>query len=165
MRPRSGADGDPLSTVGESLLAAMVEAIEPQPLTQDQATALAARVNNALDGMPLVETLRANEGDWHPLAPGVDMKLLLRDPTNGCCTFLARYAPGSRVPRHLHGTFEECMLVSGELEIAGIEMRPGDYQVVRPGARHGELYSRSGALVFARAVLRLPPDRRTATTV
>jgi hypothetical protein len=104
-----------------------------------------------------VTTVPAAGGDWRAMRPGVALKVLQRDPATGMASYLVRYDPGARVDRHPQGSVEECMLVSGDLRIDDVDMRPGDWQVALPGGEHGPLTSRDGALVFVRGVLRAVP--------
>jgi hypothetical protein len=105
-----------------------------------------------------VTTVPAAGGDWRVLRPGVALKVLQRDAGTGVASYLVRYDAGSRVERHPQGSVEECMLVSGDLRIDDVDMRPGDWQIALPGGEHGPLSSAGGALVFVRGVLRAVPD-------
>lgn len=104
-----------------------------------------------------VTTVSAAGGDWRVLAPGVALKVLQRDSGTGMASYLVRYAAGARVERHPQGSVEECMLVTGDLRIDDVDMRPGDWQIALPGGKHGPLSSQAGALVFVRGILRAVP--------
>lgn len=156
MHPKrpTNTDALPLDEDMIALLASEVAPATPDPLRTD---ALLSRVlSEAGLEPPLVQTVRVEDGEWRRLGAGVDMKIIAYDANTRFATFLARYAPGGEVGEHYHLLSEECMLVSGDLTIAGIQMQPGDFQTIRPGARHGKLHSEHGALVFVRAYLSKP---------
>ncbi len=141
----------------EDMLALLASEIAPVAHDPLRAGALLSRIlSEAGLEPPLVQTVRVEDGEWRRLGTGVDMKVIAYDAITRFATFLARYAPGGEVGEHYHLLSEECMLVTGDLTIAGVPMRPGDFQTVRPGARHGKLHSEHGALVFVRAYLSKP---------
>jgi anti-sigma factor ChrR (cupin superfamily) len=102
----------------------------------------------------------AEGGDWRVLAERVHLKVLTRDPDSGLASYLVRYGPGTSFPVHPQRSVEECMLVSGDLRIGDVDMRPGDLQIAVPGLAHGPLVSQHGALVFVRGILSRVPEQR-----
>jgi anti-sigma factor ChrR (cupin superfamily) len=136
------------------LLATAIAPIDLDPVRED---ALLSRIlSEAGLAPPLVQTIRLDEGQWRPLASGVAIKILSYDQASHVVSFLARYTPGSEVGQHYHLQTEECLLISGDLTVDQTKMSPGDFQIVRPGARHGKLRSEHGALVFVRGHLNNP---------
>jgi quercetin dioxygenase-like cupin family protein len=109
-------------------------------------SALAARQAENFGGV----TVRADVGEWQPLAPGADIKVLWVDEAAHTRTFLLRLQPGAQVPAHPHPTTEECYVISGDMVIGETIFRTGDYHAALPGVRHPVLSSRSGGLIFIR---------------
>lgn len=90
---------------------------------------------------------------WKTLAPGIEVKLLLRDTQAGSKSFLLRAAPGMSLPAHEHHEMEECLVLEGEFSVNGVTLRAGDYQCAPKGSRHGISSTRTGVLVYLRAGL------------
>jgi hypothetical protein len=96
-------------------------------------------------------TVRAREGDWEAIAPGVERKTLWATPTTRSC--MVRMAPGSSVGSHLHPMDEECVVLEGSLCIGDLELKAGDFHVGRGGSTHELTTSATGALVYLRGAL------------
>lgn len=96
-----------------------------------------------------LHTLRAADGQWVAVAPGIDVKLL-RNLANGR-SFLMRMQPGSRVAPHQHVDIEEeCYVLEGEARIGDLQLFAGDYHVAPRGVPHDWLVSEGGALLLLR---------------
>jgi len=93
-------------------------------------------------------TIRAEEGDWQPIATGVSKKILRTDLTGA--SFLLRFLPDAILPAHEHTVFEECLVLEGDVGIGDLCLNTGDYQVVTPGTRHRDALSRNGCLLYIR---------------
>jgi len=87
-------------------------------------------------------TVRAGEGQWHELQPGVQAKRLWIDGDRA--SMLVRMQPGSSAPA-LH---EECVMIEGEAFVGDTLLRPGEYQFAPAGSARGEISSDIGALFF-----------------
>jgi quercetin dioxygenase-like cupin family protein len=96
-------------------------------------------------------TLRADEGDWQGIAPGVTSKTLRIDPTAGMRTILVRMCPQSTLDGHLHGRDEECFVLEGEIFIGNHRLSRGDMHIARAGSVHARIRSPNGALLMVRA--------------
>ncbi|HEY8360082.1 MAG TPA: cupin domain-containing protein [Ramlibacter sp.] len=110
-----------------------------------------ARVLAALRGEPAAQyrTVRADEGGWEQLAPGVTRKLLWVTPDAQSC--LVRMAPGACVPPHPHPIDEECVVLEGSVRIGDdLVLQVGDFHVGRAGSSHALTSSATGALVYLR---------------
>lgn len=105
-------------------------------------------------GPPATVTVRAQEGEWRILAPGVEVKLLMVDQQVGFQSFLLRLAPGCRLPAHDHAALEECLLLEGDMTIGDRYYTVGDYHAALPGSQHATLSTRDGGVVFIRSELR-----------
>lgn len=92
----------------------------------------------------LSRTLRASEGDWIKVAPGVRIKLLSHRPDEGRQTVLLDVEPGALYPAHAHEQDEEIYMISGDLTIGAETLGPGDFHVSPKGSRHAAATSRAG---------------------
>lgn len=100
------------------------------------------------DGLPI-----RSEAAWRPLAPGVEMKILMIDERAHMKSFLLRAQPGANMPGHGHSDYEECLILDGEFTMGDTTLRAGDYLVGVPGRPHPEAHTRTGVLVYLRASL------------
>lgn len=101
-------------------------------------------------------TVRAGEGGWELVAPGVARKVLLQ--ADGAVSSLVRLDPGARVGGHLHPIHEECLVLAGTLRIGrDLLLGPGDFHVGVAGIAHEEASTESGALVFLRGACEPAP--------
>jgi quercetin dioxygenase-like cupin family protein len=105
-------------------------------------------------GGPTPLTVRAGEGAWQELAPGVQAKPLWRDAD--AQSRLMRLAPGARVAAHAHRLDEECLILEGEAFLGDTLLRAGEYQLAPAGTWHGEVMSDVGALLFVRGAVDYP---------
>jgi anti-sigma factor ChrR (cupin superfamily) len=96
-------------------------------------------------------TVRACDGAWQPLAPGVTIKVLRTDPVARNQTLLVRMTAGSVIESHRHTQPEECFVVEGEIRIGNHRLSAGDLHVASAGSSHAPIHSRSGALLLVRA--------------
>jgi quercetin dioxygenase-like cupin family protein len=104
-------------------------------------------------------TLRAHEGTWATLAPGVTVKVLHQEPGLKVSTFLVRMQPGSRAPVHAHRTEEQCLVLEGEVNVGDHVIRGGDWHVALPGSIHSDFWSKPGCLLLIRAEMPAHPVR------
>lgn len=93
--------------------------------------------------------IRASEGTWWKIAPGVTAKLLSFDPISRRTTTLLRFAPGTRYSPHRHTAVEELLVLEGGCRIAGREMTVGDYHRAEAGTVHHDTSTDEGCLLFA----------------
>jgi anti-sigma factor ChrR (cupin superfamily) len=140
-----GAIGAALAPVEPS--AARRDALRARILARTHAPAasrdsLPARASDSV-------TIRARDGGWIDLAPGIHAKLLFTD--GRAESYLARLDPGTVIPAHRHPGIEECVVLEGRVEFSdGAYLDSGDYQAYFEGTSHGELRSPRGALLFLR---------------
>jgi anti-sigma factor ChrR (cupin superfamily) len=93
-------------------------------------------------------TLRAGEGRWNELAPGIEVKPLRGDADT--VSYLLRMAAGMRIPAHDHLEDEECMVLAGDVWLGDTHAFAGDYHLARRGIPHGEVRTDTGCLLFLR---------------
>jgi quercetin dioxygenase-like cupin family protein len=92
--------------------------------------------------------IRASEGTWRGIAPGVMAKLLAFDPTSRRTTTLLRFAPGTSYAPHRHTAVEELYVLQGGCSIAGREMTVGDYHRAEAGTVHHDTSTDDGCLLL-----------------
>jgi hypothetical protein len=97
---------------------------------------------------------------WTPVAgsasagaggPGIEEKILSRDPESGDVTRLLRFAPGVRTAETIvHDFWEEVFILEGSVVDLGLErtFTAGMYACRPPGMKHGPYASPDGALLF-----------------
>jgi quercetin dioxygenase-like cupin family protein len=86
--------------------------------------------------------VRADEGRWKQIAPGVTIRLLHEDKT-----MLVRMDPGSSLPSHPHAHDEQCLVLEGTIDDAeGNTARAGDFVMMTKGSTHSSIATKSGAL-------------------
>jgi len=127
--------------------AAGLAAVEPGTQARERmAFGLMARVRSARVGF---HTVHARDGEWLGLVRGVELKLLREDADSR--SFLVRMAPGSELPAHPHPADEECLVLEGDVTLAGVVCRAGDYQLAPAGRDHDVVRSEGGCVLFVRA--------------
>ena len=137
--------------VTQEIHEALLNAIQPADLQTDRREAIKERLMNRLvasGATSQLVTIRAAEGEWHPVMPKVSMKVLLREGAS--LTYLLRLEPGARIPPHDHPQTEECLVLEGEARIGDLVVHAGDYHAAMAGRPHGLLASERGALLFLR---------------
>jgi anti-sigma factor ChrR (cupin superfamily) len=94
-------------------------------------------------------TLRADEGRWVDIAPGVRTKKLAKDARRNTMTCLVELAPQSILPAHDHDGAEESYVVRGSCHIGGVALAAGDFHQVDAGTHHGDVVaSAEGCLLL-----------------
>jgi anti-sigma factor ChrR (cupin superfamily) len=92
--------------------------------------------------------VRASEGTWRGIAPGVMAKLLSFDSVSRRTTTLLRFAPGTNYAPHRHTEVEELLVLEGGCSIAGHEMTVGDYHRAEAGTVHHDTSTDEGCLLL-----------------
>jgi quercetin dioxygenase-like cupin family protein len=92
--------------------------------------------------------IKASEGTWRGIAPGVMAKLLSFDPTSGRTTTVLRFSPGTSYAPHRHTAVEELYVLEGGCSIAGREMTVGDYHRAEAGTVHHDTSTGEGCLLL-----------------
>jgi anti-sigma factor ChrR (cupin superfamily) len=128
---------EPPAYLFDRIKAAIAESAKPQ-----------ASANDNLAGS---RTVRAFEGRWEQLCPGIERKTLWHDREKGRVTFLIRAQPGAQFPAHHHDDDEEAYVLSGDLSFDDLELNAGDYHLARPGVRHPVGRSKGGCMLLVTA--------------
>jgi anti-sigma factor ChrR (cupin superfamily) len=135
--------------IPDELADALAEALAPSaPPPERVAAVKRAVIERIRAGRSRFVTVRADQGDWSKLAPGVQCKVLHDDGETRW--FLLRLAPGARLPRHGHAAEETCVVLEGDAQLGDIEAHAGDFHLALPGSVHDGITTRSGALLFLR---------------
>ena len=92
--------------------------------------------------------IRASEGIWRGIAPGVTAKVLSFDPVSRRVTTLLRFAPGTSYAPHRHTAVEELFVLEGGCSIAGRAMTVGDYHRAEAGTEHHDTSTYEGCLLL-----------------
>jgi anti-sigma factor ChrR (cupin superfamily) len=96
-------------------------------------------------------TVRADEGRWEPLVPGIERKVLYFDRERKRVTLLIRAQAGAEFPAHEHDDDEESYVLSGDLSFDDLMLNAGDYHVARAGERHPVGRTRGGCMLIVTA--------------
>lgn len=104
-----------------------------------------ARAKQALQGLTFI---KAMEGTWREIAPGVRAKVLSFDLVSRRATTLLRFSPGTRYAPHRHTETEELYVLQGGCSIAGREMAVGDYHRAESGTEHYDTSTEEGCLLL-----------------
>ena len=92
--------------------------------------------------------VRASEGEWVEMGPGVMAKVLYFDPISRRATALVRMAPGSVYAPHRHAEPEELYVLEGGCFCGGQELVIGDYHRAEAGTEHHDTSSDEGCLLL-----------------
>jgi quercetin dioxygenase-like cupin family protein len=103
-------------------------------------------IENAGEFLPGTVTRRAGSGDWIAMAPGLRIKVLNVIAALNRQTILVELAPGGEYRSHEHSQDEEIYMISGDLEIGGLELGPGDFHIARAGRTHPVHRTRAGCI-------------------
>jgi hypothetical protein len=112
----------------EELTDAFAQALAPAELSAAQRDSMRARIQRRVDATapPGTITLRAQEGTWHDIAPGVARKVLREDRNAGSSTYLIRMAPGASAPAHSPGSrHADFSTKNGCVLLISSEIQPG----------------------------------------
>ena len=144
-----------------SVFAALAQALAPREPAADARQRMRQRIL-ADAARPRTRVLRAAEGEWTPLVPGIVIKTLRRDERAGTQTSLWRIEPGAAVPPHPHTQEEECLVLEGSIIHDGSEYFPGDFLLAPRGERHQAFLAPRGALLLIRSELIPDPAKLAA---
>ena len=104
--------------------------VEPPPHVFDRIKERIAATTPA-PGPAGSRTVRAAEGKWEFVYPGIERKLLWHDRERKRVTFLIRAQPGAEFPSHEHDADEDAYVLSGDLAFDDLALGAGDYHLAR----------------------------------
>jgi anti-sigma factor ChrR (cupin superfamily) len=131
-------------------LAAAAPPATPDPALFDRVLA-GTRASSQSPAANLI--VRADEGVWREVAPGITMKPLWTDARTGRQAMLARCAPGAVFPGYTHACDEECLVLEGEIRFGELLLRAGDFHLARAGTEHPAAVSPGGCLLYLSGAL------------
>lgn len=115
----------------------------------DPPAALRARILDAAASTSQnTRTVRAGEGRWFNVVPGVTVKPLSIDVERDTATILMMFEPGARVPAHDHAGAEDSFVISGSCRIGESYLLKGDFHHADAGTRHEEIISDEGCVLL-----------------
>ncbi|MGD0961269.1 MAG: cupin domain-containing protein [Methylomonas sp.] len=136
----------------DELNSLFLEDISPLPVDSGRQTAmrqaLMGRAAASIAQKSGFLNVRARHGAWRTLKPGIRVKQLWRGLQGG--SVLIEFAPGASLPAHRHNWLEEGIVLSGDLQMAELQLGRLDYQVSPAGSRHAPIQSQQGALAYLR---------------
>ena len=136
------------AAIEPDVLAHLLEAIAPETPPKDLRDKVLGRMRAA--AAMAAHTLRAGEGTWKLVIPGVEVKTLLYDAHARMVSFLLRAQPDATLPTHGHRAYEECLVLEGEFMMGDHTLRAGDFVTGHPGEDHPLASTRTGVLVYLR---------------
>jgi quercetin dioxygenase-like cupin family protein len=101
-----------------------------------------------LDPLKGLTFVKAAEGVWHEMAPGVSAKVLFFDPVSRRATALVRMTPDSFYAPHRHAEAEELYVLEGGCFCGGRELKAGDYHRAEAETEHHDTSSEEGCLLL-----------------
>lgn len=101
-----------------------------------------------LDPLKGLTFVKASEGNWQQMSPGVMAKVLFSDPVSRRVTALVRMAPGTSYAPHRHTEAEELYVLEGGCFCAGRELTAGDYHRAEAETEHHDTSSDDGCLLL-----------------
>lgn len=85
---------------------------------------------------------------WQPFREGVELARLYGEADSGPSMALLRYAPGARVPKHIHHGLEHILVLEGSQRDDGGLHQTGSILVHGPDTSH-TVSSEAGCIVLA----------------
>ena len=95
--------------------------------------------------------LPAGRRPWTAAGPGVRIQALCGD--SRIVSMLVQFDAGAGVPDHGHAVDEDCLMLSGEMYLGDVLLRPQDYQMAPAGLGHFGETSETGGLFFFHGAL------------
>ena len=120
------------------------EAVTAPPRLREE---LLARIQQP-EPPPGIQIVRAGDGAWHTLVPGVVAKRLYEESPGGNVALLVRMEPGAQYPPHSHADVEHCYVLEGRLHFGDLVLNPGDYQCALPSSTHRGAHTVDGCMVL-----------------
>ena len=102
------------------------------------------RIDARLDAAGRGHVIRAAEGQWIEVVPGIRVKMLHEDTAARRRTMLLAADPGAVNPPHTHDADEVLVMLSGDLTIDGNLLGPGDCYFSPALCRHPMETTRDG---------------------
>jgi len=138
-----------LESPDDILLAALAGLVPAQEPAAPVRLAMRERILAQVAKPKGMTVLRADEGDWRPILPGIRIKSLRKG--EGTETTLWRIDAGAAVPPHPHRQQEQCLVLEGSVIQSAVEYFAGDFLLAEAGLDHEAFLSPRGALLMIRS--------------
>ncbi len=132
-------------TPPSSLRAKLMESIAAERKIDEQDSASEPVEQLKDEGLTFV---RSTDDLWREILPGILLKPLSFDATQGRMTALARMAAHTNYAAHKHTAPEEFYVLEGTCFVGGQLLHPGDYHRAEVGTVHHETSSKDGCLML-----------------
>jgi len=119
----------------EKVLAALPESQPPRRVKENLMRQIAA-ASPSTAGSPQSLILRAGEGRWRKILPGIEVKALFVDPVAKTVTSLVRVAVGAIYPAHIHMGVEHLYVLDGDIVFEDHTLSSGDYEMRPANSKH-----------------------------
>ena len=130
-------------------LALSAPPVQPPPSLKERLLArIGGHTDVRFDAAGGLMFVKASEGVWQEIAPGISAKVLSLDQKSRRTTALLRVAPGARYAPHRHTEAEEFYVLEGGCSFEGRELGPGDYHRAEAGSVHMDTSSDDGCLLL-----------------
>ena len=130
-----------VAVAAEKSLAGLPETLPPPRVKQELMRRIALANGSSAD--PAV-VLRAHEGRWQKILPGVEVKRLFVDPITKSVTSLVRVAADAIYPAHIHRGLEHLYVLNGDIVFDDHTLSSGDYEVRSANSRHSSATTAPG---------------------
>ena len=136
-----------------AVMAWAVPQVEPAPALRSRLLQrVAQEADPAVAEKPFVSpallSIRADEGKWRELSPGIEFKKLFVDKTNDLLTGLYRLAPGATIEAHRHRGHEQTYILQGDCRVGDLMLGAGDFHCAQAGSTHDTLSTVNGTLLL-----------------
>lgn len=130
-----------------SLRATLLERIAADRQPKPEKTTAPSEAQGQPGGTGFTFVLSQDE-NWRTIGPGIRVKLLSFDKTQGRMTVLARMDPHSAFTPHQHMAPEEFYVLEGTCFIGGQLLHVGDFHRAEVGTFHHETSTEDGCLML-----------------
>jgi quercetin dioxygenase-like cupin family protein len=141
-------DTSQFETVANTLALNIVPVVPRTSLKERLMARVEGHTDVRLDPFKGLTFVKASEGVWQEMAPGVSAKVLFFDPVSRRATALVRMTPGSRYAPHRHAEAEELYVLEGGCFCGGRELKAGDYHRAEAETEHHDTSSDEGCLLL-----------------
>lgn len=143
-----GAEANAFQALAGRLALAVQPVHPPASLRERLMARIGGHTDYAIASSGELTFVKASEGTWREMMPGIRVKVLCSDPVSRRVTALMRVAPGARYAPHRHTEAEELYVLEGGCVVAGRELRAGDYHRAEAGSIHMDTSSDDGCLLL-----------------
>jgi anti-sigma factor ChrR (cupin superfamily) len=135
-------------SVANTLALSTVPAMPRAALKERLMARVEGHTDVRLDPLKGLTFVKASEGTWHEMAPGVSAKVLFFDQASRRATTLVRMTSGSFYAPHRHAEAEELYVLEGGCFCGGRELKAGDYHRAEAETEHHDTSSDEGCLLL-----------------